>query len=141
LIFTAGMIYCKGSLILFIMNKFFEFSPSQLKIIAFLSVLLVTFSVIKFIRSYSETDRQSLKLNVNIVEKNRTYTAPFIVDINRTPADSLELLPGIGPVLAGRIVSYRDSIKFKSPRDILNVGGIGWNTYEKIKPYIEVGRW
>jgi Helix-hairpin-helix motif len=46
--------------------------------------------------------------------------------LSRAPLDSLDLLPGIGPVLAGRIVEARRARGgFSSWSDVLAVKGIG----------------
>jgi competence protein ComEA len=48
------------------------------------------------------------------------------VDLNRASAAELEELPGVGPVLAGRIVSYRDENgPFRSIDQLIEVPGIG----------------
>jgi competence protein ComEA len=48
------------------------------------------------------------------------------VDINRSSASELERLPGVGPVLAERIVAYRDDFgPFTEIEDLLDVPGIG----------------
>jgi len=48
------------------------------------------------------------------------------VDINRSSASELERLPGVGPVLAQRIVAYRDDFgPFSVIEDLLDVPGIG----------------
>ena len=61
------------------------------------------------------------------------------LDINTATAAELEILPGIGEVLAGRIVDYRETNGFfSSPEDLLNVDGIGPKTLESILPYIIV---
>jgi competence protein ComEA len=52
--------------------------------------------------------------------------APDGVDLNRANASELEALPGVGPVLAARIVAYRDlNGPFSTVEDLLDVGGIG----------------
>jgi competence protein ComEA len=51
---------------------------------------------------------------------------PEKVDLNTASAAELENLDGVGPVLAARIVSYRDSIgRFETVEDLLDVPGIG----------------
>jgi competence protein ComEA len=48
------------------------------------------------------------------------------VDINRSSASELERLPGVGPVLAERIVAHRDDHgPFTVIEDLLDVPGIG----------------
>lgn len=53
-------------------------------------------------------------------------TADGRVRVNTATAAELETLPGIGPVLAGRIVEHRETIgDFETPEDLLDVSGIG----------------
>jgi len=53
-------------------------------------------------------------------------TANRGIDLNRATAAELENLPGVGPVLAGRIVAFRDIHgSFTAVEDLLDVGGIG----------------
>jgi len=48
------------------------------------------------------------------------------VHINTADATTLQLLPGVGPVLADRIIAYRDSDgPFTTVEDLLDVPGIG----------------
>jgi len=49
----------------------------------------------------------------------------------------LQDLPGIGPELARRIVSYRQQIgTFKSLEQLLDIKGIGPVKLARLKPYI-----
>lgn len=60
--------------------------------------------------------------------------------ININTADIIELqkLPGIGPVLARRIVDYRDSAgTFKKVEDLLEIKGIGEKKLAKMKEYLD----
>lgn len=62
-----------------------------------------------------------------------------IININTASAAELELLPGIGPALAGRIVDYRTtSGPFRTVDDITKVRGIGPKTLEKLRARIRV---
>lgn len=57
------------------------------------------------------------------------------IDLNRADAAELDRLPGIGPVLASRIVAYRSQIGgFHSPDELLGVRGIGPRLLERILP-------
>lgn len=60
------------------------------------------------------------------------------VDINLCDKQELLSLPGIGEVIAGRIIDYREINKFKTIEDIKNVSGIGDKKYEGIKELIIV---
>ena len=62
------------------------------------------------------------------------------VDINLGSVEELQRLPGIGPVLAGRILQYRrEHGKFGSIRDIQNVKGIGEKRFAQLEPHIHIG--
>jgi len=59
------------------------------------------------------------------------------INPNTATQEDLELLPGIGPELASRIVRHRGSQgPYKSPSDLLSVPGIGERLLAKITPYL-----
>ncbi|MDH5186668.1 MAG: helix-hairpin-helix domain-containing protein [candidate division WOR-3 bacterium] len=63
----------------------------------------------------------------------------FPVDINHATSKELEALPGIGPVLAQRIIEERSRVgKFSSPEDLLKVSGIGQKKLAKIRDKIKI---
>ncbi len=124
------------------MNKWFEFTSGQIKVLIVLCLVLAGVSVYRLVRSFSEAGPQPLKLVVELGDGDRSYTPVFKVDVNLSPPDSLELVPGIGPVLAGRIIAFRDSAgPFARLDDVMKVEGIGRTTFEKIKPYLEIHQW
>jgi len=64
---------------------------------------------------------------------------PQKVDINRAEPWLLEALPGIGEILAQRILDYRsENGHFRRIEDLLQVSGIGEATFENIKDFITV---
>jgi competence protein ComEA len=61
------------------------------------------------------------------------------ININTASAALLDTLPGVGPVLAQRIVDYRESVApFRQISDLTNVEGIGNATLLKIEDLITV---
>lgn len=61
------------------------------------------------------------------------------VDINRGTAEELRRLPGIGPVLAERIIRHRQAHgTFGSIRDIQHVKGIGAKRFAQLEPYVHI---
>lgn len=62
-----------------------------------------------------------------------------LVNINQASLELLVSLPGIGPVTAGKIISYREEHLFTRIEEIQKVPGIGPATFEQIKGYLTVG--
>lgn len=61
------------------------------------------------------------------------------LDLNRATVADLDALPGIGPVLARRIVARRSSAgPYRRPEDLLGVQGIGPRLLERLRARIEV---
>jgi competence protein ComEA len=64
-------------------------------------------------------------------------TPSGVVNINTADADQLQLLPRIGPALAGRIIDFRDANgPFASVEELVAVKGIGENSLTRLQPYV-----
>jgi competence protein ComEA len=63
-----------------------------------------------------------------------------LIDINTAPAEVLEQIPGVGPVIAQRIVAYRDQNGgFRTVEQLTEVSGIGEATFAQMQPMVTVG--
>ena len=59
------------------------------------------------------------------------------ININTADESMLQELPGVGPSLAQKIITYREKNgKFSSIDDLKNVTGIGDKKFESLKDYI-----
>ncbi|MDD2370613.1 MAG: helix-hairpin-helix domain-containing protein [Firmicutes bacterium] len=62
-----------------------------------------------------------------------------LVSINNASQNELEMVPGIGPVMAKNIINQRKIIgRFQNIDDLMNISGIGEKTLEKMRAYIKL---
>jgi competence ComEA-like helix-hairpin-helix protein len=63
------------------------------------------------------------------------------IDLNHATLEQLEQLPGVGPVMAASILKFRQqSGAFERVDDLLAIRGISRRRFEKIRPYVYVGK-
>lgn len=143
----------------------FGFSRNEVRAILLLVSLLLIGSGITLYQRYRANQRVDI---VSVIEKSarvrdaslstkheETRTAESIVrepsktekkeppspkiDINTANAYELEGLPGIGPVLARRIIEYRDKHgRFRTLSELKKVNGIGDSKLEAIRDRIQI---
>ncbi|HHV46939.1 MAG TPA: competence protein [Tissierellia bacterium] len=75
---------------------------------------------------------------IDVYESEGSNSSTGKIDINTCSKEELMSLPGIGEVLADRIIEYREKSRFKSIEEIMNVSGIGKGRFEDIKDLIIV---
>lgn len=67
------------------------------------------------------------------------FSVDRLLDLNRANADELEALPGIGAVLAQRVIAFRQSAGgFRTIEDLRAVKGIGAKKFDRLKSLVTV---
>lgn len=62
-----------------------------------------------------------------------------LVNLNTASASELEQLPGVGPVMAGKIVDWRASHdRFSAVTELQEIDGVGPKTYARLAPLVTV---
>ncbi len=60
-----------------------------------------------------------------------------VVNLNTASVEQMQLLPGIGPAVAARIVAQRDTEgPFRKAEELMLVRGVGERTFANLKPWI-----
>jgi competence protein ComEA len=63
------------------------------------------------------------------------------VDLNQASAEQLITIPGIGKVMAQRIIDFREQHgPFNRVEDLMKVKGIGEKSLQKLRPYVKVSK-
>lgn len=71
------------------------------------------------------------------IDRAPPLQAKFLVDINQAEWPEIIQLPGLGEVLAQRVVANRqDNGPFRDVDELTRVDGIGRKTLEKLRPYL-----
>ena len=104
-------------------------------IILFIASIIVTALLPE---SFRDNNDSGLSISAHLVEEN-PYLFFQPVNINLADIKQLELLPGIGPTLAARIVAYRHtSGGFLSLAELQQVQGVGPKKIAAIRQLITV---
>lgn len=120
------------------LGDWFDFSPTQSKFVVALTVLALVLSGWILVRTYAIDTGQAEPLPVLVGDPDTRFTGVFVLDPNTAPADSLELLPGVGRIIADRIVEYRQQHRFQKEIDVTEVKGVGAKLFEQIRPYLRI---
>ena len=91
-----------------------------------------------YIPNQNETEEDIMENLGETIEEN-SINSSSKVNINTATQTELELLSGIGPSIASKIISYRkENGKFKTIEDIKNIPGIGEAKFNSIQDQITV---
>jgi len=108
----------------------FSLTHSERKVLLFVGILILFGAALRFF---------NVKVNSNVkpvlAQINPAKDAP--VNINTASQEELEMIPGIGPEIARRIIAYRSQGQaFQTLEDLDKVKGIGPAKLQLIKDYI-----
>ena len=86
-----------------------------------------------------KTSTNALSLPTEEIIDDKLGLAQVKVKINEADFVEIQRLPGVGPVLARRIIAFRDSAgTIRKTDDLLKVKGIGEKKLAQMKDYIEL---
>jgi competence protein ComEA len=95
------------------------------------------------VKRRNKTRTKTAKQKVAHIDMGNTKTSlksPQIqwpLDLNSINQTQLEIVPGIGPFLASKIIEYRtQNGNFKNYEDLSGVNGIGVKKLAKLRPYL-----
>jgi competence ComEA-like helix-hairpin-helix protein len=60
------------------------------------------------------------------------------INVNTATEKQWELLPGIGPATAKKLVAYRSKRPFGEVTHVMRIKGIGRKTFNQIKPFLSL---
>jgi len=106
---------------------------------AVIAKLIIQFGlIVLLVASTGACITRSRNGNANRSEA-RSSPAPLHININTASTQDLEQLPGVGKVIADRIVSYREQYgRFRRPEELLMVTGVSDKKFRDIREMIVV---
>lgn len=124
-------------------------TSTERKVILFLAGTLLVGAALRVVREtfpqrrvdYSAVDSTFAALTANLTADtlHKPFTAGSRLNLNTATKEELTTLPGIGTVMAERIVQYRATRgPFKSLDDLLKIHGISKKRLEQIKIFLTI---
>ena len=109
-------------------------TQEKLILLFIISSLILGLGILHFKKSNIPVPQHQLNLNKNVEQIKEEIKKSKQVNINMAGIEELNTLPGVGKVIAGRIIDYRKTQgSFTSKEDIKKVKGIGPKKFDKIK--------
>ena len=112
------------------------------KILLGLTALFLTFLLALFFRDRAAAEAAPVTVEAETAVPQETFMPDVSpLDINSAPVDELAELPGIGEVLAERIVEYRaEHGPFKTVEELTEVSGIGERKLAELEGRVTAGK-
>ena len=103
----------------------------------------ITYVTVEAASEATQREASAPTAAASVPEKSSRVEKPVLVEksinINTAGEKELDQLPGIGPALAQRIVTYREENNgFLDLEELMYVEGIGEKIFSKLEPYITV---
>ena len=119
----------------------------------FCILMLLTVSICAFLLGFflgRQTGTVQLQIGAEVTQHPVRISSPiaptensensFPINVNISTAQQLTALPGIGDVLADRIITYREQYgDFISLEELMDVPGISQKRFDAIKDLITIG--
>lgn len=87
----------------------------------------------------SDQSVMSAKSSVEATVTRSDVPQRGLLDLNLAGPEDLESLPGIGAVLARRVIAYRKTVgRFHAVEELREVKGIGSKKFDRLKPFVTV---
>ena len=112
------------------------------KILLGLTALFLTFLLALFFRDRAAAEAAPVTVEAETAVPQETFMPDVSpLDINSAPVEVLAELPGIGEVLAERIVEYRaEHGPFKTVEELTEVSGIGERKLAELEGRVTAGK-
>ncbi len=91
-----------------------------------------------YIPKIGESNEPLLAISEELITQSRSSGNKTTININTANLDELDTLPGVGKVIAQRIIDYRTTSPFKTIDDLKNVSGIGDKIFNGLKDLITI---
>ena len=116
----------------------YSFTVQERALLLFIiSSLVLGLGILHFRKSNVPTSQPQLDLNKDVEQIKEEIKRSKQVNINTAGIEELTRLPGVGKIIAERIVEYRKTHNsFISKEEIKKVKGIGDNKFERMEEFI-----
>ena len=113
----------------------FCLTHQERKVLLFIGILILIGSILRFLNANATKDNSSNNADETFISEGITQKA--LININKAYQKELEDIPGIGAVIASRVIEYRLKFgPFRNSDDIKKVKGIGNKKIKVIRKYI-----
>ena len=119
------------------MRKAKPLSAGEKWIVVLTLVFALSMSGVYLRANMGESDAYTIRTGKQVKEAAPVESVQWQVNINTATVEELTDLPGVGEVLAERIVAYREEHgRFRAAEELMEVKGIGESKFAVMKDWI-----